>query len=292
MAITSPNENTQLQLATLLPLSTRLTIGSAVCFAEGLFTALMLMVPQNRWYYIIGALLTLATWLAFWRFRDTKMGADIIDLCFIDFAVRTIVPLLSYVIVINVDYFWYSATALSMLKIIRVYIWQTSATQQHGWGTFGFMTWHYAKRYAPKTTPTLVPTNGKLLAEIIAILMVAVFFSVGIKRLEDYERVIFMWTVPFAFEFFWGPIQLRKLKIFGGLLSTKDEQITELTEKLALAEAKNELLREMGNLPDEECVALINAYRVLPKEKQIGLIQWAKLMAKNFGLPASDSDTK
>jgi hypothetical protein len=247
------------QAPQLLSLSTRLTVGSAVGFTEGLFAAIMLAVPQNHWVYIISALLSLLSWLAFWRFRDTKVGADIGDIWFYEFVFRCMILLFANAITIDVVWFWYTFTALSVLKIIRVYLWASTATQQVGWIRFGPMTWFYGKNYAASNPPTVAPPRGRLLAEMVVALLIASAVSAGIKFLEDGERVAVMWIVPFAFEFLFGPLQLRNLKIFNNLLFASTQRETEQAAKIAELEQKLTALQNAQSDPDGVNTEL-NAY--------------------------------
>ncbi len=271
----------------LLSLSTSLNIGSAVCFTEGLAAALMLLVPKNHWFYIIGALLSLGSGLAFLRFRSTKMGAEIGDIWLFEFFLRIFILGLAYFVHINPDVLWYPAAALSILKIIRVYTWQTSATQQNGWGTFGFMTRHYAKHHAKNDAPPPSFPLSKIAIEMSLFITIAALGSIFLKALLDYERVIVMWVVPFTFEFLYGPMQLYKLKLFNNLLfastqreAEKDGEIRRLKQEVERLQKSNNDLRNGMNTPAH--AELIEAYENTAPERQGQVVQIAKLIAGTF----------
>jgi hypothetical protein len=273
----------------LLALSTSLNIGSAVCFTEGLAAALMLLVPQNHWFYIIGALLSLGSGLAFLRFRSTKMGAEIGDIWLFEFCLRIVILGLAYFIHIDPDVLWYPAAALSILKIIRVYTWQSSATQLNGWGTLGFMTRHYAKHYAKNDAPLPSFSRSKIAIEISLFIIIAALGSIFLKTLLDYERVIFMWVVPFTFEFLYGPMQLSKLKLFNNLLfastqreAEKDVEIRRLKEEIERLQKSNNDLHNSMNTPQKAHAELIAAYESTAPERQGQVVQIAQLIAGTF----------
>lgn len=295
MANTVSGPSTPIALQILLALTARLTIGNGLCITEGLYTSVMVLVPLNHWFYIAGGVLSLAIWLAFCRFRDSKLGADVGDLCFWDFIFHSAVPLIFYLAKIDPATLWYFWAGFSFLKISRVYIWQSSATQQHGWGTFGPMTRHYAKRTAPGSAP--LPYR-KLAVEIVAALVVAVIAAVLIKQLPDIKRVAVMWVVPITFEFLYGPIQLRNLSLFGTQVSAsnlreteKDELITRLRQeneqlKQNFFQAKQEAdtLRKIHNAPKKAHTDLIEAFETTKPERQSQLVAIAQNVADVFSI--------
>jgi hypothetical protein len=246
----------------------------------------MLLVPKNQWFYIIGGLLSFIVWLAFWRFRDTKLGIDVADICFWDFMAHSIVPFGLYLARISPEIMWYVWTGFSALKITRVYIWQTSATQQYGWPRFGPMTWYYHKNVFAVNAS--IPWR-KLVVEIACALVVAIIVAIFIKQLSDVKRVVFMWAVPLTFEFLYGPTQLRNLTLLGNLFAASTQREAELAEKLAACEQKLASLQQGSNIPDDACADIVAFYSVLPPERKSGLHEFAKHMAKNFGLDNPDN---
>lgn len=256
----------------LLALSARLTIGNGVCITEGLIASIMALMPKSIMFYIVGALLTLITWLVFWRFRDNKLGADVGDLCFWDFASRSVLPLYFYQKNISPDFLWYIWAAISVLKIIRVYLWENSATQQHGWGKFGPMTLYYAKYHAPKKAST---PWGRLAIEVGCALVVAIIAAVKIKGLDDFERVAVGWVVPVLFEFVYGPTQLRNLKLFGNMFAASLQRETAINAEVEQLKRENEqlkkengLLRQMQQAPKKAHTTLIEAYEATRPDRQ------------------------
>jgi hypothetical protein len=194
----------------LLALSGKLTIGAAVCFSEGVFTSVMTMIGTGDAYYQIGVVLTFIMWAAFFlRFRGTRIGAEITALCFADLCVW----LVKFVLFLgghDSSSLWYVLTSISMLKIMRVYLWQSSLTQQYGWGQHGLFGFVTAKKSPARWQAT--PWR-KVALEFALLLGIAIAASIGIKLLSPLGRVLLMWLVPFAFEFILGPIQLRGLAV-------------------------------------------------------------------------------
>jgi uncharacterized membrane protein YedE/YeeE len=278
MSNSAQSTSQQMSQTFLTSLSSRLTIGSAVCFSEGISASIMMMVPQDERFLPATVLLTFIIWAAFWTFRENKLGADIGDLCFYDLVLQC-----SAFICdrngINADAFWYGYAAISCLKLIRVYLWQTSSTQLQGWGKFGPMTYYHAKYHEARQA---IAPYSRLQREIVLAFIVAAIGSVLIRLLPDLGRVAVTWIVPLSFEFLYGPMQLRKLKVFNNLLSASAAREAELTTENQRLKQEIEAQNRLNNLPEDQN-ALIQAYAVLPPEKQQGLMEWAQLLSKNFG---------
>ena len=277
-------------------ISTKLTIGGAVCFTEGISASIMAVVPKDHWFYIAATVLSLLSWVAFWQFRDNKVGADVGDLWFFECVSRIGVLILYMSGGMTREIapvFWYGFTSISALKVIRVYLWHSSATQQYGWGRFGLMTWYHAKYVAGTGMNTLGPN---VLLEVIFALIVALLFSLGVGLLPDLGRVAVGWVVPLVFEFTNGPVQLRCLAMLQNLLQASTQRETEKDARILQLELENAKLKaalqadqESKNLPDEKSAELISYYKVLPPERQLGLSLYAQLLAKNFGISNPDN---
>ncbi len=290
MTTTHPAPSAANSPALLFGLSARLNIGSAVCITEGLAASIMVMLPKNHWYYFGGALLGLLIWLAFFRFRETKLGADIADLCFYDFMARSVVPLGMYLADIAPDLLWYLWASFAILKLYRVYLWPTSATQQQGWGRFGPMTRYQAKHFG---RPAAVTPQGKLATEIFAALIVAGVASITIKALPDFGRVIVMWVVPLGFEFIYGPILLRKMALLNTQANTNapstpadDAEVEDMRRTIA---AYRKQQPQANAQPDEALALIIEAYYKTVEMKRVDMMEFAQAMAKAY--PESDDTT-
>ena len=238
----------------LFLLTSRLTIGGAVCFSEGISAAILVVAPIN-YYLFTACILTFFIWLGFWRFRDNKLGADIGDLCFFDF-INYGIGLVCYVNGIDAGILWYVSTGIFALKIVRVYIGEATETQQQGWGKFGPMTWFHSK-YHSVCKP--IAPGSRLEKEIIVALIVAAVASIIISRLPDLWRVAVTWFVPLSFEFLYGPAQLRNLTIFNTQLFASTQRETEQAAKIAELEQKLTALQNDQSDPDG-VNAELNAY--------------------------------
>lgn len=269
----------------LFSLASRLTIGSAVCFTEGLFSSIMVMLPRNHWLYIVGAILAFVVWLAFWRFSDNDIGADVGDLYFYELTVR-VTGLICYFSGINPGVLWYLVTTISVLKIIRIYVWQESETQKYGWGRFGPMTWlHYKNQIRLKQFTKL----KKLGLEIAISIIISVIASVIIKQLPDIGRVAISWIVPLMFEFLYGPVQLRGLNVFGRqLLISKQREADDDAEKAEMRKTI-EGLRQLQNLEhDDNIAAIAKAYFDTNEAKRAHMVEVALMLAMQY--PALQPD--
>ena len=289
--------------ARLFDLTNKLTIGSAVGFTEGIVASIMVLVPQNHWFYIALTVLTLAIWAAFWRFRANKLGADVGDLIFLELVVHVGATMLYFAggmtPAIGLVY-WYIYTCISALKILRVYIWQTSATQRHGWGRFGFMTNHHARNHA--ATDNII-SRSRVWGELVLLLGVSILFSAGFHLLSDAGRLVVSWVVPLTFEFLNGPVQLRGMAVVQTLLAGSSqraaedaEEIARLTQALADKEAQQravdaekeamrktiDALREQHNLPNEEVATLIASYMAIHEVKRAHLVEMAVAMTELY----------
>lgn len=274
----------------LLSITSRLTIGSTVCITEGLVAAIAVMVPNNQWYYILGLTLGFATWLAFLRFRDSKLGADIGDLCFYEFCGWAI-ALACYHSGFDMAGSWFFFTAIFALKIIRVYIWQSSATQQYGWGQFGPMTRRYARRSTQPATPT--PWK-KSFGEIVLALVVAAFVCIAIRAMPDIWRVVVVWVVPLSFEFIYGPRQLRNMALLNNQLKTSTQATTPQETEIAELRRTIEAYRKMNKLPneqpDEMLLQIIEGYYKTVEMKRKDMLNFVNAMAKVYPVRSDTND--
>jgi hypothetical protein len=262
-------------------LTTRLTIGSAVCFSEGIYASLIVMAPKDERFFYAGTAMTFMIWAAFWRFRESKLGADIGDLCFIDFFIHSL-ALVCFVTGIDTTPFLFPYAAISALKLIRVYLYQTSETQQIGWGRFGPMTWLHSK-YHSVCKP--IAPGSRLEKEIVVALIVAAVASIIISRLPDLWRVAVTWIVPLSFEFLYGPAQLRNLTIFNNLLSTSNTRQAELEAENAML--KRGIIAKNDGSGDPKLDSFVAAYLASSAEIQDHLVFYANTVAKEF--PAKPS---
>jgi hypothetical protein len=264
-------------------LTTRLTIGSAVCFSEGISASIMLMVPNNEWFYFAATRLTFIIWAAFWCFRESKLGADIGDLCLFDFLFNML-ALMCNSAGIDAGTFWYPTLSIFILKIVRVYLWQSSETQQHGWGKFGPMTWFHAKYYEPRVS---IRPGSRLEKEIVVAMLGAAIASIVIRFIPDVWRVAMTWIVPLSFEFLYGPMQLRNLKIFNNLLSASVEREKELeAENFRLKQEIEQLqiAQQHTTQPDPDNVSaeLSTAYYQMAPERRTHYLETGKRFARLY----------
>jgi hypothetical protein len=274
----------------LLSITPRLTIGSTVCITEGLSSAIGIMLPHNQWLYIVGLMLTFATWLAFLRFRDSKLGADIGDLCFYELGGWAI-ALACYHANFDMGGFWFFFTGIFALKIIRVYIWESSATQQYGWGQFGPMTRRYARRSTQPATPT--PWE-KLGGEIVLALLVAAFVCIAIRAMPDILRVVVVWVLPLSFEFIYGPRQLRNLNLLNNQLKTSTQATTPQETENAELHRTIEAYRQMNKLPneqpDEMLLQIIEGYYKTVEMKRKDMLNLVNKMAEVYPAPSNTNN--
>lgn len=290
MQLTKPTLALPVPPAAIFNLSTKLTIGGAVCISEGLVASVMAVLPKNHWFYIGWILMTVLIWASFWRFRTNKMGAEIGDLWFLELACQ-IVELLVYVSGVLSPtlavIFWWSFTSMSAMKLIRVYLWQSSATQQYGWGIFGLMTWHYAKHHAPATRPA---PRKQLLQELALALLAALVFSWLVRQIPDIGRVIVMWVLPLSFEFANGPLQLRSLAALQQRLMASIDRETEKDTKIAQLEKQLDLQRQPGQLPGDVLDVFTAAYNGVQEDKRAHMLEVVQVLAKNY--PAKSGNEK
>lgn len=279
---TQPVQNLADSLAAI---TARLTIGSTVCITEGLFTAITVMTPRNHWLYIVGIVLTLATWLAFWRFRDSKLGAEMGDLCFFDLIIW-ISALALYQAGIDPDRLWFFFTTVFTLKIFRVYISQHFATQQFGWGQFGFMT----RRYERRSPSTATAPWKKLAGEILLALVMAAMVCTAIRLMNDFWRVVVVWIVPLSFEIIYGPRQLQNLALLNTQLKasapTAPGDEAEVEEMRRTIAAYRNQHQSANAQPDEALAKIIEAYYKTVEMKRADMMEFAEAMAKAY--PESD----
>jgi hypothetical protein len=277
--------DTSIALPNLQSVAARLTIGGAVCLTEGLSASINAMLPKDHWYYLGSLLLAVATWLAFARFRNTKLGADTWDLCCWDmlfFAAATI----CYFAKIDPAAYLYTSNVISVMKLIRVYVWQGAAARLCTWPVFGFGTYFYQKHCPPDepAADAQQPPYGLPLA-----LLVAVLGSVFIQTLPEWQRVAATWIVPFGFEFLYGPRLLDAIKHLTTKLgnSTRREleleaDLVALREGLAHCEAENRELRQRLQAPKTEHLTLLQAYDAVTHERQAAVITMVRDMADLF----------
>jgi hypothetical protein len=271
----------------LLALSGKLTIGAAVCFSEGVITSVIAMMPDRASFCQAGGALTFIVWAAFFlRFRGTRIGAEITALCFADLCVW----LVKFVLFLgghDSSSLWYVLTCISMLKIMRVYLWQSSLTQQYGWGQHGLFGFITAKKSPARWQAT--PWR-KVALEFALLLGIAIAASIGIKLLSPLGRVLLMWLVPFAFEFILGPIQLASLAQFAPALLAGNQRETAQATKIAnLEKALAAAQQAQGMPPDPNLAALIASYNSTTPERREHLTFFAQVVAEQF--PAEQPET-
>lgn len=275
----------------IFELTNKLTIGSAVCYTEGIVASIMVLVPQNHWYYIAATLLAFAIWVAFWRFRDNKMGADVGDLIFLELIVHSIATVLYFAGHMTNDKlhgYWYIFTCISALKILRVYFWQSSATQRYGWCRFGFMTRHHAKYYAHSRTST---PNTMVLSELVAMLVVSIIFSACYHLLSDAGRLVVGWAVPLTFEFMNGPVQLRGMAMLQNLLAVSSQRAAD--DAAEIVRLKQELVAKEKQLAaddDPTISAIVATMRTTTPRMREHVLLYARNVAKQF--PATPAEEK
>jgi hypothetical protein len=280
------NDTHQLPVAArlLANISARLTIGSAVCFTEGLAATIVALLPGELTFYIGTTVITFAIWLGFLRYRDSKLGAEIGDLCLWEFLICAL-QLVLYYFGPESSIFWYLSTTISMVKLIRVYLWYSTATQQYGWGRFGLMTWLYAKKHPKATT---APSHT-LIKEIAYALIAAVVASCLIKLLPGWGRVALSWTIPVAFEFLVGPRQLRMIDNFIPAFLATSKREAELAEENAKLKHLQATLTENPETPSRDLTELLHLFSKMSPIMQKHMLTYAKNAAEKY--PAK-GDTK
>ena len=276
MSTTHANQP-QAQAPQQLPLlAARLNVGAAVCFTEGLFASIIMTAPAGISLHITGTLLALFFWLVFWCYRENKLGADIGDLCFYGFLIEGI-ALTFYANGADPSALWFPAVAISVLKIIRVYLWANSATQQQAWGKFGPMTWYHSKYHTPAKP---LSSNKQLVKELIAALIVAAAVSVAIRFLPNAGRVAITWIVPFTFEFLRGPRQLRLLADFIPQFTAAAAQLRE--KDAAIANLKQVVGTENVSSGDPLFDQYIAAYSAIAPDMRGVALEYAQAVAVAF----------
>lgn len=274
-------------LPNLQSIAARLTIGGAVCFTEGLSSSINVMLPKNHWYYVGTLMLAFFTWLAFARFRRTRLGADTWDLCAWDLLFLAIATLCYFAKIDPVN-FLYTSNAISILKLIRVYVWQGATPQAAVWPVFGLGSYWYQKHCPPEEQ---IQGRGRQTSYygMALALAIAVLGSVYIQALSEWERVALTWVVPLAFELLYGPYLLDTIKqLTTNLLHSAqhgrelEANLTTTQDKLAQCEAENHELRQRLHAPKQEHIALLQAFDAVNQDRQSAVLQIVRDMADIF----------
>lgn len=259
----------------LSSLSSRLTIGSTICITEGISGTVMTMVPQNHWFYLIGMLLVFINWWALDRFRSSKLGADISELCFFDALVRSLAAGF-YFMGINSAIGWFFSIGISAMKLIRVYSPQSTVTQENGWAVFGFVTHFYARKY-----PITGAKRAMYQSLVLAILGGAIA-SIVFRQLSDVGRVAASWVVPLSFELINGPIQLRALDSFIRDLIASKQRIAEQAAEIAQLKLALQAKYAAEAAQDAHLAAIATAINATAPHMHEHMMHYAQSVAETY----------
>lgn len=265
-------------VATLQPLSNQLTIGSTVCIAESIFMTASALFPMNQWFFVCGALLAMAIWWALDRFRICTLGADISDLNFYDAVIWTI-SAICFFFAIDPAIGWYFSTAISILKLIRIYAWQGSEFGDGGWGVFGPMTYFYEKRQRHSGGNVL---QGKRLLLLGLALLAAAIGSVLFKQLPDLWRVGIMWALSLGFELLNGPTQLRTVSEFVQQLRASTEREADLVAENAKLKQINQTIADLHDLSPAELATFASAVRKMTPAARQHVLEYAEIIGESY----------
>lgn len=248
----------------VMPLATKIILGCLICVIDGLGSSALFRLPSGVGYYYGALLITLAIWLVMFRFRDTKLGADVGELCLYEILVATF-ALMFYQLGKGTAAFWYLFTLIGFLKLIRVYAHFGTTTCDHGWGVFGLMTYFQYKKYPPgKDTPS----GQKMAISLLKAICLGVIATLLYKKLPDNQRE----AIPWAFAFFYvivnGPILLRAIaNVITAFFATKKSE-TDLTATVNQLETKLASHNNAQVDPDGVGAELIANYYALAPDKR------------------------
>lgn len=273
---------------TILGFATRQTIGSTICFTEGVGSTIVTALPKDQWYYIVGVMLTFSIWWAFWLFRGTKLGADVLELSLYELAAWAM-ALTFFKLGQSTAIFWYVWLIISVLKITRVYARKESVTQRSGWGVFGIVTYLYQKKHGKAAD---ADSNASMARALGLVLAFAAVCSVLVSQTSDLVRVGGTWAVALFFDLVYGPLQLRNLANFIPTFMATSQRADELADKVVKQDLIIEGLGDPSKIPPEHMAALVDAYLKTADNARGYLIEMAQTIANTYPPSTPPTDRK
>ena len=263
----------------VLSLSTRLTIACLVYFIEGVFASVVILFPKGQGMIVGGTVLAWASCAALWRFRGSKLGADIFDLYFFDALVASGMAI-CYAMGGNAELGAYISGGLMFMRFTRIFAWEGTTTHDAGWGVFGPMGYFQDKKLGQGG-------NKKAMMQSLGLAILgAAIAAILHRQLSEGMRVALVWSCGLGFVIAVGPQLLRMLRSLIASAMASNERVSELATKLAECQQKLVLLQNANKLPDEETAQIVALLSALPPRQKAGLLQFAKKMAENFGTDA------
>ncbi len=250
--------------AQVMPLATKIILGCLICVIEGLFTNALFKLPKDVGFYYGYLGISVAVWLAMMRFRGTKLGADICELCVYDIMVAAL-ALIYYQLGKSTEVFWYLFTAIAFLKVIRVYAHFGTTTCDHGWGVFGFMTYFHHKK---DPTGEDAATRQKMAIALVMAIGLGILATLKYKGLNDEQRKIVPWALAVTYVIFNGPILLQAIaNLITAFFASKKKE-DELTATVAKLETELANHEHPQTDPDGVTATLLTNYYAMNPAKR------------------------
>jgi hypothetical protein len=262
----------------VMPLATKIILGCLICVIEGLFTNALFKLPKDVGFYYGYLGISIAVWLAMMRFRGTKLGADIGELCVYDI-MSAALALIYYQLGQSTEVFWYLFTAIAFLKIIRVYAHFGTTTCDHGWGVFGFMTYFHQKKYP---TGEDSATRQKMAIALVMAIGLGILATLAYKALNADERKIVPWALAVTYVIINGPILLNALAGFIAKYNAMDKRETAIAAAKADMQETIIAFQKKHDLPNEKAAKLLALFLSIEERKQNNLIELAEILASSY----------
>lgn len=268
----------------VLSLTQKIMLGSAVCIAEGAIASLGFLLPRGLDFYIGFLIMELVVWLALTRFRSDRLGAAICDLYLLEVLVFAAAAV-CYTLAVKTHLFWYLTNMLFFLKLMRVYAKEGTVTQKYGWGTLGFMTYFYAKKFPDQETIKHRKNVGLTLLVCIGFALMATLFH---KQRSDFYREALPWGLAFTYIIFNGPTLLKGIANLVTALFASKKREAELEATVTKLEKLNADFNGPIIAPPEQLAELKdNFQKIHPAYREV-LLTMAKSLAEHHPVPDSE----
>ena len=262
----------------IMPLATKIIIGSTVCITEGVVASIAFGLPNDVWLYLGYLVLAISIWVVMGRYRNTKLGADICDLYFYEIIVWSLATGF-YIMEKNTEIFWYLTVGLLFLKLTRVYAWQGTTTNELGWGVLGFCGYFYNKKHK---VPKLPNQQGKKALALFMAIGLAAIGTVLSEKLTAQQREAVPWAFAIIYVTLNGPILLRSLGAFiQKFLASTTREAADAVEKAKMRQTI-EALQTTHNLADERAALLLAAFFNTHERKRDHMLEMAQLLAAHY----------
>lgn len=259
----------------VLSLSTRLTIASLVYFIEGVFASVVILFPQGQTAIVGGTLLAWANSAALWRFRESKLGAEIFDLYFFDAILATSMAI-CYAMGIGVELGVFVSGVLMFMRFTRIFAWQGTTTHDAGWGVFGPMSYFHRKKLGGSdTTKPMLQAAGLALSG-------AVIATILARQFSETTRVALVWACGLGFLVTVGP---QLLRMVGNLiLSATASNERESLQQARIVQLERQLAQQSqpNQLPGDVLDVFTAAYNGVQEDKRAHMLEIVQVLAKNY----------